>query len=71
MNKFGFGSEYNVVEHSFYDETDTYGRHDTYNMNYIEALVLAIPVVQDHEKEITLLKARITELESKLSQLTQ
>lgn len=67
MDKLGFGSEYNIVEHSFYAEADTYGRHDTYNMNYIEALVLAIPVVQEHEKEITKLKARINELETKLS----
>lgn len=71
MNTLGFGSEYNVVEHSFYDEADTYGRFDTYNMNYIEALMLAIPVVQEHEAEIQKLKAKINELEIKLSQLTQ
>lgn len=71
MDRLGFGSEYNIVEHSFYSEADTYGRHDTYNMNYIEALVLAIPVVQEHEKEIERLKARITELENKLHQITQ
>lgn len=69
MNMLGFGSEYNVVEHSFYDEADTYGKFDTYNMNYTEALMLAVPVVQEHEKEIEKLKARINELETKLSQL--
>ena len=71
MRKYGFGSEYSLVEHAFYDEEDSYGRYDTYNMNYDEAAMLAIPVVQEHEAEIQKLKAKINELENKLSQLTQ
>ena len=71
MTKLGFGSEYRMVEHAYYDEEDAYGRHDMYSMNYAEAAVLAIPVVQEHETEIQKLKAKISELEAKLSQLNR
>lgn len=70
MRKLGFGSEYNLVSHPLNGEMDTYGRRDSYYMNYIEALMLSVPVVQDHEKEIAKLKTKIEELENKLSQLT-
>ena len=71
MRKLGFGSEYNLVSHPLNGEMDTYGRRDSYYMNYTEALMLSVPVVQDHEKEIAKLKTKIEELENKLSQLTQ
>lgn len=69
MTKLGFGSEYRMVEHAYYDEEDAYGRHDMYSMNYTEAAVLAIPVVQEHEAEIQKLKARIAELEEKINRV--
>lgn len=69
MRKLGFGSEYNLVSHPLNGEMDTYGRRDSYYMNYTEALMLSVPVVQDHEREIQKLKAKISELEAKLSQL--
>lgn len=71
MNELGFGSEYSLINHiSCYGE-DAYGRDEAYYMNYTEALMLAVPVVQSHEEEIAELKAKINELEIKLSQLTQ
>lgn len=71
MRKLGFGSEYNLVSHPLNGEMDTYGRRDSYYMNYTEALMLSVPVVQDHEREIQKLKAKISELEAKLSQLNR
>lgn len=66
MEKLGFGSEYDVVEHSYYEGIDSYGRNETYSINYTEALMLAIPVVQEHEREIAKLKSKISELENEL-----
>lgn len=71
MNELGFGAEYGMVNHSVNSHKDQYGMDESYYLNYTEALMLSVPVVQDHEKEIAKLKAKIEELENKLSQLTQ
>lgn len=71
MNELGFGEEYGMVNHSVNSHKDQYGMDESYYLNYTEALMLSVPVVQDHEKEIAKLKVKIEELENKLSQLTQ
>lgn len=65
----GFGEEYSIVEHSYYDEEDSYGRHDTYNMNYTEVAMLAIPVIQDQQREIEALKKEVAELKNMIMEV--
>lgn len=62
-------SELGFVEHDYWDEPLKDGRVDRYGMNYQEIAVLAIPIIQDHERELKELKEKYKMLEEKVKLL--
>lgn len=58
-----------ILHHEFWDEPNENGRTDRYGVNYGELSVLSIPIVQNHEREIEILKSENQSLRDELNEL--